>query len=98
VALILGTQARSLLIGAAASKEVLSAIHAVLGTFPEVEDVVRVLTMQIGSHNVLVSGELHVRPTLSLSDAEDLLVRIDERLQRDVPVVGDTFWEIKGKR
>ncbi|MEO8541513.1 MAG: cation diffusion facilitator family transporter [bacterium] len=98
VALMLGTQARSLLIGASAGPDTLAGIDATLRSFPEVERVVRVLTMQMGSHSVLVSGELEVRPDLSLEEAEILLERIDAKLEASFPEVGDTFWEIKRKK
>jgi divalent metal cation (Fe/Co/Zn/Cd) transporter len=51
--------------------------------------------MQMGPHDVLVSGELEVRANLSLEEAELLLERIDAELERRVPEIGDTFWEIK---
>ncbi len=98
VAFILGLQARRLLIGASASTETRQSIDATLATFPEVRSALRVLTMQIGPHSVLVSGELQVRQSLSLSEAEDLIERIDRRLESDVPEVAETFWEIKGPR
>ena len=56
------------------------------------------LTMQMGSHSVLVSGELQIRQSLTLAEAEELLHRIDDRLMEDVPEVHDTFWEINGSR
>lgn len=95
VALVLGLQARDLLIGAAAGAETRAGIEATLAAFPEVEQVSRVLTMQIGPRSVLVSGELRVQRGLSLAQAEDLLERIDAHLSETVPEVQDTFWEIK---
>lgn len=95
VALILGVQARHLLIGAAASEETLAGIDRVLGRFPEVEGVPRMLTMQIGSSSVLVTGELQIANRLTLPEAEHLIERIDQRLAADVPEVCDTYWEIK---
>ena len=95
VALLLGLQARSLLLGAAASDETRAAIDACLANFPEVEAPLRVLTMQLGPHSVLVSGELRVRPELSLAQAEDLIARIDRALAETAPEVEDTFWELR---
>ena len=63
--------------------------------FPEVRDVVRLLTMQLGSHSVLVSGELAVQRDMTTEQIEDLLVRIDAQLEVDVPEVSETFWELK---
>ena len=96
VALILGLQARRLLIGASASEETRARIDATLAEFPEFRRAVRILTMQIGPHSVLVSGEIEIAQTLSLPAAEDLLARIDARFAEVLPEVRETFWEIKG--
>lgn len=95
VAFILGSQSRRLLLGSAAHVDTRTAIAATLGSFPEVESIVRVLTMQLGSHSVLVTGELHVRRELDTGAIEDLILRIDARLAETVPEVSDTFWELK---
>ncbi len=95
VAVMLGLQSRSLLLGAAASPETRIAISASVRAFPEVRDIVRLLTMQLGSHSVLVSGELAVQRHMTTEQIEDLLVRIDAQLEIDVPEVSETFWELK---
>jgi len=98
VALILGAQARHLLLGASASEETLDAIRQVLATFPEIEGVPRMLTMQVGSSSVLLTGELQIANDLSLAEAESLLERLDQSLATAIPEVRDTFWEIKRTR
>lgn len=95
VALILGLQARSLLLGAAAHPDTRREIHEAVTAFPEVEHVVRLLTMQLGTHSVLVTGELQVRRDLDVVKAEDLLRRIDAGLRERVPEVQETFWELR---
>src|SRR4029078_2775945 len=95
VAFLLGLQSRNLLLGAAAGKDTIAGINETLASFPDVTRAVRVLTMQMGPHDVLVSGDLEVRANLSLEEAEILLERIDAELERRVPEIGDTFWEIK---
>ncbi len=95
VAFILGVQARHLLIGAAAGAETQAGIEKVLANFPEVQAVPRMLTMQIGSSSVLVTGELQIAEGLTLTEAERLIERIDQQLAVDVPEVHDTYWEIK---
>lgn len=95
VAFLLGLQSRNLLLGAAANREVRDAIRATLAEFPEVEETVRLLTMQLGSHSVLVNGELQVHRDLDVDHVEQLIARIDARLQAQVPEVSDTFWELR---
>ena len=53
------------------------------------------VTMQLGSHSVLVTGELMVQRGLTTDGIEDLLGRIDAEIERRVPEVSDTFWELK---
>jgi len=95
VALILGMQARRLLLGAAASPEVRAQLAETIAAFPEVERAVRVLTMQLGAHSVLVTGELQVRRDMKVEAIEALIVRLDEAVSSRVPEVIDTFWELK---
>lgn len=94
VSVMLGIQSRRLLLGAAASDETRIALHRVLMTFPEVEGVMRMLTMQLGANSVLVTGELRVRKDLNTEEIEDLLRRIDQKVAADVPEVSETFWEL----
>ena len=95
VAFLLGAQSRKLLLGSAASDETQQHIRETLASFPEVVHIVRVLTIQLGSHSVLVTGELNVKRDMNTDAIEDLLVRIDTELERRVPEVADTFWELK---
>lgn len=94
VSVMLGVQARNLLLGAAASEETRIGLHRVLMTFPEVEGVMRMLTMQLGSNSVLVTGELRVRRDLTTEQIEELLRSIDRKVAQDVPEVSETFWEL----
>jgi cation diffusion facilitator family transporter len=95
VAVMLGNQSRQLLLGAAANSETRESIERVLASFPEIERTVRLLTMQLGTHSVLVTGELRVRRGLTTAQIEGLLARIDKELEVRVPEVGDTFWELR---
>lgn len=95
VALMLGMQSRNLLLGASANQETTAAIRGCLTTFAEVEAVPRLLTMQLGAHSVLVTGELQLRRDLDTTAIEDLIGRIDARIEAEVPEVSDTFWELR---
>jgi divalent metal cation (Fe/Co/Zn/Cd) transporter len=94
-AFVLGMQARSLLLGAAAPEDTRAEIRRTVEAFPEVKRVVRLLTMQLGVHSILVTGELHVRRDLTTPQIEDLMSRIDGELGTTVPEVSDTFWELR---
>ena len=98
VAWILGMQSRRLLLGAAANDETIGQIRATILSFDEVEAVLRLLTMQLGSSSILVTGELQVRQALTTDTIEDLIDRIDAALDHAVPEISDTFWELKRRR
>jgi len=97
VSLMLGLQSRQLLLGAAANEEVRELLHRTVTSFPEVAHVVRLLSMQLGSHSILVTGEIEVQRGLSIEQIEDLLARIDARVNEAVPDVNDTFWELRSR-
>jgi divalent metal cation (Fe/Co/Zn/Cd) transporter len=94
-ALILGAQSRSLLLGAAASRDVRREIRDTVKSFPDVVEIVRLLTMQLGTHSVLVTGEIEVRRHMETDEIEELVSKIDARLAETVPEVSDTFWELR---
>jgi hypothetical protein len=54
------------------------------------------LSMLIGSHSILVTGELHVRQGLTTAQIEDLIARIDTQISAEIPTVCETFWELHG--
>ena len=55
----------------------------------------RLLSMQMGSHSILVTGELEVGRGLNTDQIEDLLARIDAKIGEDVTDVKETFWELR---
>ncbi len=97
VALMLGLQARHLLLGAAAPDDTRRVLRSTVLGFDEVERVVRLLTMQLGSHSVLVTGELQVRRGLTTKEIEMLVRRIDSAIAEELPQVRETFWELRSQ-
>lgn len=95
VALMVGAQARGLLLGAAATPELRSVVRATVLEFEEVDTVVRLLTMQLGARSVLVNGELQLLRDLDVEEAEHLIREIDGALRRRAPEVTSTFWELR---
>lgn len=94
VSVILGVQSRSLLLGAAAPQETRDHIASIVNSFPEVDKIVRLLSMQLGANSVLVTGELRVKRELTTDGIEDLMRRIDTKIAAELPEVRETFWEL----
>jgi len=93
-AIVLGLQARNLLLGAAAAPDTRRTIRETVSAFPEVTALTRLLTMQLGPASILVNGELSLRHDLTIEQAEALMLRIDAAVSNAVPEVRDTFWEL----
>ncbi|MDQ3411535.1 MAG: cation diffusion facilitator family transporter [Chloroflexota bacterium] len=93
VAIMLGREARDLLLGAAASERTCTAIRGAIGEFPEVKSVVALLTMQLGLDSVLLTGEINIANDLTTDEIERLLGRISTRIREAAPEVKNIYLE-----
>ncbi len=94
VAWELGTDSRRLLLGEAVLAEDRERIREAMLSFPEVTDVLRLLTMHLGPDAVLVNAEIHLVDGLNTDQVEELLERITRRVRGEVPEVTQTFIEL----
>lgn len=94
VAIMLGREARGLLLGAAAPPRVRRAIDDAIGSFDEVRAVITVLTMQLGPESILVTGEINVRDDLRTDEIEQLIGRIESKIRATVPTVQNIYLEL----
>ena len=93
VAIMLGKETRDLLLGAAAVPSQRQAIRESVLASPEVESIVRLLTMQLGLDSILVTGEINIRDNLTTDDIEMLLQRITARIRETTPDVKNVYLE-----
>ena len=93
VAWELGSDSRRLLIGEAILPEERRRIREVMLSFPEVAEVLRLLTVYLGAESVLVTAEIHVVDGLDTDGIEDLLERMTKEIRQAVPEVSQTFIE-----
>jgi cation diffusion facilitator family transporter len=84
---------RSLLVGQQADPRLMRAIEARLEEQPEVDDVVDMLTMVIGTGSVLLCARVDFIDTFSAADLEKACVRIDESWRAEFPALGEIFLE-----
>ena len=94
VAINLGSDSRELLLGAAVPPEDEKRLRETIDSFPEVNDILRLLTMHLGPSTVLVNAELHVADGLDTDQIEDLLERVTQAISDQVPDVAQTFLEL----
>jgi len=93
VALRLGRSNMRLLTGAGADRRMVRSIAAWLAQRREVDAVVDLLTLQLGTDQVLVCARLDFDDDLVVADVERAAVRIGEDLKRAFPDVAEVFLE-----
>ncbi len=93
VAFVLARTNKGLLIGRQADRRLVYAVRDHLGGRPEVEQVVDLLTMMLGTDQVLVCARLDFVDGLSASDVERACVEIDGQLRAEFPDLHEIFLE-----
>lgn len=93
VAFLLGRTNRELLIGRQARPEVLEGMRTLLANTPEVEEVVDLLTMSVGTDQILVCARLDFDDALGAADVERACARLDGELHDKYREVYEVFLE-----
>jgi cation diffusion facilitator family transporter len=93
VAFLLGRTNRELLIGRQARPEVLDGMREMLGGAPEVEMVVDLMTMNMGTDQILVCARLDFDDSLGAADVERACARLDGELHDKYNEVYEVFLE-----
>jgi divalent metal cation (Fe/Co/Zn/Cd) transporter len=98
VALLLGYESRSLLLGEAASPETRQKIVDAVRRVPEVVDVAELLTMHMAPDDILVNMDLNLRGGLTTAYVEETIDRIEEEIRKAVPQARRIFIECETLR
>ena len=85
VAVILGTEVKSLLIGEGASAEDLEKIRAAAGAGREIQSVIHMKTMYLGPEELLVGMKVAVTATDSAGDVAAAINAVEARVRAAVP-------------
>ncbi|MFB9835538.1 cation diffusion facilitator family transporter [Actinoallomurus acaciae] len=93
VAFLLGRTNRELLVGRQARPEVLEGMRRMLTDAPEVEELVDLLTMNVGADQILVCARLDFDDTLGAADVERACARLDGQLHETYREVYEVFLE-----
>jgi divalent metal cation (Fe/Co/Zn/Cd) transporter len=94
VAYQLAWGARGLIVGEAPPEEILEALRVAIAREPGVDKVIDLRAVQMGTNQLLVLARVSVRDKIPAGDAERLLVRLRERLQREHPEVMESYVEL----
>jgi cation diffusion facilitator family transporter len=98
VALLLGYESRSLLLGEAASPETRQKIIAAVRRVPEVVEVAELLTMHMAPDDILVNMDLNLKAGLTTAHVEETIDRIEAEIRKAVPQARRIFIECETLR
>jgi cation diffusion facilitator family transporter len=93
VALLLGRINRNLLIGNQADPRLVRGVHDLLRAAPEVDWVVDIVTLTMGTDRVLVCARLDFADALGAADVERAVVRMSAELREAHPEIDEVFIE-----
>jgi cation diffusion facilitator family transporter len=93
VALFLGIEVKSLLVGEAADPEIAAAAQDIATIHDRIEKVFSIITMQQGPGEVLVAVKLEIRPTMSGAELIGILNDFEDQLRARCPEIGWLFTE-----
>ena len=94
VALVLGYESRSLLLGESVSPQTRRQIVTAIRKHAKVRNIVNMQTMHVGPDSVIVGLELDLEAPMSVKDAEQLITEIETSIREIVPVAEHIFIEV----
>lgn len=93
VAFLLGRTNRELLVGRQARPEILDGVRGMLEETPEVDELVDLLTLNVGTDQILVCARLDFDDALGAADVERACARLDGELHDRFREVYEVFLE-----
>jgi cation diffusion facilitator family transporter len=93
IAYLLARTNKNLLVGSQADPRLVHSIAGWLGSRPEVEALVDLMTQRIGTDRVLVCARLDFRDQLTADDVERMTLEMDRALRREFSDVAEVFLE-----
>ena len=94
VAYQLAWSARGLIVGEAPPEEMREAIRTTIAGMPEIERVIELRAVEMGTKQILVLARVSVRDDIPSGEAERLMVRLRGRLKAEHPEVMDSYIEL----
>ena len=93
VAIALGIETKSLLLGEGANRPAVSQILAALESEPLVERVIHMRTLHLGPEELLVAAKIAVRPDVSAADVARAIDGAEVRVREAVPIARVIYLE-----
>lgn len=95
VAIILGYESRSLLLGEAVHPAVRNRVISAIEAHPNVQDMIDLQTMHLGPEQVLVGIEVHLSDNMSTDAVEQVVQEIEVSVREIIPQADHLFVEAK---
>ncbi|ARV58380.1 cation transporter [Nostocales cyanobacterium HT-58-2] len=95
VAILLATESKGLLVGESANPQTIANIRSLAKTEPGVQDVMRLLTMQLGPQEVLLNLEIRFSKHLSGEQIALTVDSLEEKIRQQHPEIKQIFIEAK---
>jgi cation diffusion facilitator family transporter len=93
VAVILGVETKSLLVGEGATDEDLAKIENAITSSPEVEHLVHLKTMYLGPDEMLVGAKITLPAVTTLTDVALAINKVEARIREAVPIARVIYLE-----
>jgi cation diffusion facilitator family transporter len=93
VAVILGMEMSSLLVGEGATRADLAKITAAIAAGPEVDSIIHAKTLYLGPDELLVAAKVAMAPTVPLAEVSQRIDAIEARVRAAVPVARVIYLE-----
>jgi len=94
VAYQLAWSARGLIVGEAPPEEVIETLRVAIAREPGIDKIIDLRAVQMGTKQLLVLARVSMRGNIPAGQAERVLARLRERLQREHPEVMDSYVEL----
>jgi cation diffusion facilitator family transporter len=93
IAVLLAYESRGLLLGESANSATVASIREIAASDPAVEGVMRVLTMHLGPHEILLNVEIQFHKTLSAEEVASAVERMEMTICKTHPSIKHIFIE-----
>ena len=93
VAVLLARECKGLLVGESLNPRELESVREIVREDPDIEDVLSILTMHLGPHEVLLAMDLKFRGHISVEQVVNAIDRIEQKIRTRHPEIRRIFIE-----
>jgi cation diffusion facilitator family transporter len=95
VAILLARESRGLLVGEGVDATTVNALRSLVLAEPDVDQVLRLLTLYFGPHDILLNIEIQFSQSLSAKEVTQAIDRLESKIRSHYPAIHTIFVEAK---